>query len=134
MVLHGPGPPAVGTIEQCQRECLSYDKAMVFNAKYDLEDSYDFDGMRKGHKDFKDLCDRLHIAVKSNYPNYLLLSNESCLRCEKCTYPESGCRMSDVLFPALEGFGVNVSELASLSKIRYINGENTVTYFGMLLV
>ena len=31
---------------------------------------------------------------------------------------------------SLEAYGVNVSELASASGMKYINGQNTVTYFG----
>lgn len=32
-------PPAVGTVDECREKCLEYDMALVFNAKYDLEDS-----------------------------------------------------------------------------------------------
>ena len=34
---------------------------------------------------------------------------------------------------SLEAYGVSVSQLAELSGMRYINGENTVTYFGAVL-
>ena len=30
-------------------------------------------------------------------------------------------------------YGINVSELAASSGMKYINGQNTVTYFGALL-
>lgn len=63
----------------------------------------------------------------------LLLSNEGCNRCSHCTYPSAACRNPEMLFPSLEGFGINVFMLAKTADLKYMNGENTVTYFGMLL-
>ena len=42
-------PPAVGTVEECRARCLRYASAMVFNAVYPLEDSFDYEGMQRGH-------------------------------------------------------------------------------------
>lgn len=126
-------PPAVGTVEECQAQCLQYQTAMVFNAVYPLEDSFDYEGMMQGHSDFKDLCDRLYELVKPRLHKFLLLSNEGCKRCKICTYPLAPCRQPERLFPSLEGFGIHVAKLASCADIQYVNGTNTVTYFGMLL-
>ena len=54
-------PPAVGTVDECRARCLQYTSAMVFNAVYPLEDSFDYEGMRRGHRAFKALCDRLYV-------------------------------------------------------------------------
>lgn len=126
-------PPAVGTVSQCRERCLQYENAMVFNCVYPLEDSFDYESMREGHAQFKKLCDRLYEAVRPRYDSFILLSNEGCNRCETCTYPNAACRMPDKLFPSLEGFGIHVTKLAVSAGIHYINGANTVTYFGMLL-
>lgn len=50
-------PPAVGTVKECQTQCLKYETAMVFNSVYPLKDSFDYEGMMQGHSAFKDLCD-----------------------------------------------------------------------------
>lgn len=126
-------PPAVGTVEECRARCLAYKTAMVFNAVYPLEDSFDYEGMMRGHSAFKDLCDRLYVLAKPQLCQFLLLSNEGCNRCKNCTYPSAPCRKPELLFPSLEGFGINVSNLANRASIKYKNGENTVTYFGILL-
>lgn len=125
-------PPAVGTVSQCREKCLKYDMALVFNAKYDLEDSFDYEGMVRGHKEFKKVCDRLAGIARNSLHDFLLFSNESCTRCDKCTYPEP-CRFPETLFPSVESFGIMVNMLAKSANINYINGENTVTYFGALL-
>lgn len=126
-------PPAVGTVEECRARCLSYKTAMVFNAVYPLEDSFDYEGMMQGHGTFKDLCDRLYELVKPQLYEFLLLSNEGCKRCKICTYPSTPCRHPERLFPSLEGFGIHVAQLADRANVKYVNGTNTVTYFGMLL-
>ena len=43
------------------------------------------------------------------------------------------CRHPELAMPSLETYGINVSELAASSGMKYINGQNTVTYFGALL-
>ena len=126
-------PPAVGTVEQCRARCLAYAHAMVFSAVYPLDDPFDYEGMQAGHRAFKELCDRLYVLAKPAVPAFLLLSNEGCLRCKPCTFPHAACRMPETLFPSLEGFGIQVSELAARAGIAYTNGPGTVTYFGMLL-
>lgn len=126
-------PPAVGTVDQCKEQCLQYERAMVFSGVYPLEDSFDYEGMIKGHRAFKDLCDRLYLRIKTELSSFFILSNEGCCRCSHCTYPSAACRNPEMLFPSLEGFGINVIKLAQSADIPYHNGEKTVTYFGMLL-
>ena len=122
-------PPAVGSPEKCRADCLRYDRALVFSAVYPLEDSFDYDGMTAGHRRFKEVCDALYAHLA---PPFLLLSNEGCRRCAACTYPDAPCRFPEMLFPSVEGYGILVSELAKSAGIRYTNGANTVTYFGMV--
>ena len=122
-------PPAVGTFEKCKGKCLAYAKALVFASAYPLEDSFDFEGMREGHHAFKEVCDRLYGMLK---PPFLLFSNEGCIRCAQCTYPEAPCRFPEKLFPSLEGYGILVNDLAKAAGIPYRYGECSVTYFGMV--
>jgi predicted metal-binding protein len=126
-------PPAVGTVAQCKERCRQYSTALVFCAVYNLEDSFDYDAMVSGHREFKKLCDRLYALVKEDHMDFLLLSNEGCIRCKACSYPDSPCRMPQLLFPSLEGYGINVMRLAEKADVAYNNGQNTVTYFGMVL-
>ncbi len=122
-------PPAVGTCDECRAELLRYPRALVFAARYPLEDSFDFEGMAEGHREFKAVCDRLYERLEKPY---LLLSNEGCKRCKTCTYPQAPCCFPDKLFPSLEGYGMLVNKLAKSAGIPYIGGPNTVSYFGMV--
>jgi predicted metal-binding protein len=125
-------PPAFGTVSECAERLKKYGEAMIFSRKYDLDDSFDFEGMTAGAKDFHAAAERLWQRVKTDLPEGLLMANEGCVKCEKCTYPDAPCRFPDSLHPSLEGYGFMVSEVAAQAGINYINGANTVTYFGAL--
>nr|WP_305142352.1 DUF2284 domain-containing protein [uncultured Acetatifactor sp.] len=43
------------------------------------------------------------------------------------------CRFPDMAISSLEAHGINVSRLAAECGMKYINGQNTVTYFGAVL-
>lgn len=122
-------PPAMGTIEECLDRCRSYDHMLLFTGKYELEDSFDYEGMIEGKKTFQAMVEAVATDVRVIDKNTLILSGGGCGRCKTCTYPEAPCRFPETLFPALEGAGFNVSELAKKAGIRYINGADTVTYF-----
>lgn len=126
-------PPAVGTIEECKSRVSQYEKMLLFSVKYDLEDSFDIDGMQKAMLSFKDRVDVFDEKLQKILTDYLLLSNEGCGRCRKCTYPDSPCRFPKKLHHSIEGYGFNVYELSQAAGLKYNNGENTVTFFGGLL-
>ena len=126
-------PPSFGTVEECKNRVRGFKKAVLFNAVYQLEDSFDIEGMDDARIEFKKLCEKIHKALSDEYPDHILLANGGCSICEECTYPDAPCRFPDVAFQALEGYGVNVSELAKQAGIKYINGKDTVTYFAMIL-
>ena len=126
-------PPHHGTVEECRERCLGYEHAMVFQTVYKIEDSFDYEGMLEAGHEFKKVTERLYAAVKPELSRFLLLSNEGCGRCETCTCPDAPCRFPEKLFPAVEGYGIYVNKLAESAGLKYINGKNTVTYFGMLL-
>lgn len=126
-------PPAVGTLEECRERVSRYDKFLLLSKVYSLEDSFDFEGMVAGLKHFRELADSLHRAIEGKGLEFLLLSNEGCGRCSRCTYPEEPCRFPDLLHHSLEGYGFHVSELAQAAGMRYNNGVNQVTFFGALL-
>ncbi len=125
-------PPAVGTLEECLARVQIYDSMLLFSCKYDLEDSFDYEGMMAGMQQFREMAAALNATLSFQLSDFLLLANEGCGKCKSCTYPNAPCRFPDTLHPSLESYGFMVSELASLAGIRYINGQNTVTYFGGL--
>ena len=125
-------PPAVGSVEECRKRIQQYEKMLVFTGKYQLEDSFDYEGMMAGAKEFRCSCRAFDQELKARFRQFLLFSNEGCDLCPACTYPTQPCRFPDRVHGSLEGNGIFVNELAQLAGVRYNNGANTVTYFGAL--
>lgn len=126
-------PPAVGTLDECRERISRYTHMLLFNGKYALSDSFDFEGMQEASKAFKKSVDALEKAFGGQTEDYLILSNEGCGRCGVCTYPHAPCRFPRTLHHSIEGYGFIVSELAKAAGLHYVNGSDTVTYFGALL-
>ena len=126
-------PPGVGTLEECQSRIQKYENLFVFTTVHPLEDSYDFDGMMEGKEKHCQICPNVAGLFRQNYEDLLILSAEGCNRCTSCTYPDAPCRFPDTLYPSIESYGVEVNRLAKTAGINYINGVNTVTYFGCII-
>jgi predicted metal-binding protein len=129
-------PPDVGDIHELISRAKQYENIMVFQTIGQLEDSFDFEGMEEAAVKHNELT--LIIAEKirgiKELNNSLLLGAGACNVCPRCTKPDSlPCAFPHKAIPSLEAYGVAVSELAKVSGLKYINGENTVTYFGGVL-
>lgn len=126
-------PPGVGTYEECKSRILKYGHVFVFTTLHELEDSYDFEGMMEGKAKHCSLCPPIANLFQKEYTDVLILSAEGCNRCQTCTYPDAPCRFPDTLYPSIESYCVEVNQLAKTAGIHYINGADTVTYFGCIL-
>ena len=126
-------PPAVGSLEECKERVLLFKYLHLFSKVYVVEDFMDMSGFLEAMKDFKVIARALDKKLRGKLEPMQILSNESCDRCKTCTYPDEPCRFPDELHHSIEGYGFYVSELAELAGIKYMNGENTVTFFGAVL-
>ena len=128
-------PPDVGDIEALMAEVGKYDYALVYQTVSELEDSYDFEGMVAARKRTYPLAQSLReVFADAGISHVLHLGAGGCGVCEVCAKKTGEpCRFPEKAMPSLEAYGVNVSALARASDMKYINGQNTVTYFGAVL-
>ena len=122
-------PPAIGPMEILKEKILSFSHAFVFTTKSDLEDSFDYEGMLRASENHNKITQEVHDKFGKTNPVY---GAGACRICETCAYPEA-CRFPDRVFISIEANGINVTELSRSGGVRYNNGENTVTYFSMVL-
>ena len=74
------------------------------------------------------------FLCKNEFPDTLVLGAGGCCVCKRCGAADNiPCRFPDKAVAALESYSINVSKLASACDMKYINGVNTVTYFGGVL-
>lgn len=128
-------PPDAGDIDALMNEAKSYQKALVYQTVGTLEDSYDFEGMMEAARLHNELSRALAKWFATlPFAKKLHLGAGGCHMCGVCAKrTNEPCRHPELAMPSLETYGINVSELAASSGMKYINGQNTVTYFGALL-
>lgn len=124
-------PPAVGTLEQLKAKYGAYKYAFVFTTKHDVEDSFDIEGMFAARKVHEKIESKIYPLTE--FADCSILGAGGCSICEKCAYPDAPCRFPKKAKPSVEACGINVVNLAATCGINYINGENTVTYFSVVL-
>ena len=128
-------PPSVGPIDELITEAKAFPYAIVYQTVGGIEDSYDFEGMMEvaasHNRNTRTFIERTAKVWKGDF---LHLSAGGCHYCERCAKrDEEPCRFPDKALASLEAYGVAVSQLAPRVGMKYINGVNTVTYFGMCL-
>ncbi|GHT98288.1 hypothetical protein FACS1894142_4420 [Spirochaetia bacterium] len=122
-------PPAVGTLEGQQKKITAFKNAFVFTTKYDLEDSFDFEGMQQAGDIHNQLTREMHERFGKTNP---VFGAGGCRVCQTCAYPEP-CRFPEKVYSSIEAAGINVTDLSRAAGVQYNNGPNTVTFFSMLL-
>lgn len=128
-------PPNIGPIEELMEQVRRYPRALLYQTISEIEDSYDLEGMFAAGANHAQVSQRLQremVALAGN--PFLHLTCGGCHLCETCA-KRSGepCRFPDKALPSLEGYGVDVYNTTKNTPLKYINGQNTVTYFGMIL-
>ena len=128
-------PPDVGEIETLMKEVEKYDYALVYQTVTELEDSFDFEGMVAAKKRTYPLAQSLRkVFADAGISRVLHLGAGGCGVCTTCAKQTGDpCRFPEKALPSLEAYGVNVSMLAKAAEMKYINGQDTVTYFGAVL-
>ncbi|MEG1879726.1 MAG: DUF2284 domain-containing protein [Oscillospiraceae bacterium] len=127
-------PPHVGNTEELIAKAKKYKKILVFQKIYAIEDSFDIEGMFEGNNDFRRVLEMVRDFSKTVDSDCLMLGAGGCKICDTCAIIENApCRFPERAMPSLESYSIQVSSLAKECGMNYINGQNTVTYFGAIL-
>ena len=128
-------PPDAGTIEELMNRAKRYSHALVFQSIHQLEDSFDIEGMHEASVRHNRLVQAVYSAAKAEHPGCLVLGAGRLRRLLSAAPSRTA---NPAVFPekavvSLEACGVDVAQLAKVAGLKYINGANTVTYFGAVL-
>lgn len=128
-------PPHVGGVNELIEKAKSYQKALVFQTVSDLKDSYDIEGMKSAAVNHSKVGERINEEIKEQYNHYLQLTAGGCTVCKTCEVViDEPCKFPEKAISSLEAYCMNVALLAKRCDMNYINGQNTVTYFGVFLL
>ena len=127
-------PPRVGNTKELIAKAKTFKNILVFQKIYQLEDSFDVEGMQESSRNFQKLIRDVHTRCKQADFQFLLLGAGGCRFCEECAaVSDEPCRFPEEKIASLESYSIQVSSLAEACGMKYINGANTVTYFGGIL-
>ncbi len=124
-------PPGCGDASYLFSQISAKNQGVVFQYTGMLDDSFDIEGMQAAWI----LFSRMASSLKQEFSPHgaLVFGAGGCHLCDSCTYPAAPCRFPDKNTAAVEACGINVSELCALAGLNYINGQNTVTYSGLIV-
>ena len=128
-------PPDVGEIDKLIAEAKGYSHGLVYQTVSRLEDGYDFEGMIEAGNIHNQLAHEIRKALSSEaFSKVLHLGAGGCRLCKVCAKKTNeSCRFPALAMRSLEAYGIHVSKLAESAGMKYINGQDTVTYFGVVL-
>lgn len=126
-------PPACGSIEHCEKRIHAYSEGVLVQTTTQLDDEFDFEGIKNAAKLHKDRFETLVRQVRSMHPNCLPLSAGACTRCVKCTYPDKPCRYPTKRLSSMEAYGLFVSDVCVKSGLKYNYGPKTISYSSCIL-
>ncbi len=129
-------PPDIGGIDDLIESAKRYKYALVFQTVSNLLDSFDVEGMEEALRKHREVTAKIGEALRQRGCGDMLeLSAGGCTLCQPCAKRTGEpCRHPGQAVPSLEAYGMYVAKMASLCGMNYINGKNTVTYFGAFLV
>ena len=129
-------PPAIGEPDALIEKLHTYDFAVLYQTIGEIEDSFDIEGMGEIGQRHKVVSRQIHEAVTQQMAGetFLHLANGGCDLCARCGKLDNiPCRFPDKVLAPMEGYCIDVYRTAKGTDLKYINGENTVTYFGIML-
>ena len=128
-------PPAVGPFEELKNQVLAFEQGLVVQTVYQMEDSFDYEGMMNAASIHDDIYRRILSHVKQNrlVDPFLPLNAGVCRFCENCTYPDKDCLYPADALASIEAYGIDVTALVTTCGIPYNNGVASVSYVGMVL-
>ena len=126
-------PPAVGSVESCKKRCLEYEDAFLFTTIAEVSDIENMDEMLSTRSEHENITAQVAELMRDESEKVYVLSTEACSRCKKCTYPSAPCRHPDKMFPCVESHGIVVTDIAEKYGISFLNGNNVVTWFSIIL-
>lgn len=125
-------PPEIGEIDVLIAQLKRYSHALIYQTVTAIEDSFDFEGMQAAGDAHAQLSRRME-TVFPDIP-HLHLSCGGCRLCERCAKAdELPCRHPDLALASMEGYGIDVYQTVKNTPLRYNNGPDTVTFFGVVL-
>ena len=127
-------PPGVGTVEECKKKCLGYEKALLISTLTEVSDIGDLDATLATRREHEDITDQVGDILRENGVQPFILSTEACAICGRCAILDGKpCRHPEKMHPCVESQGINIIPTLEENGLEFQYGQNTVTWVSLLL-
>lgn len=129
-------PPAVGSIDELKEKASKFKQGLLFQTVYQLEDSFDYEGMQEGIKEHTKILRQVLDNIKSTgvFVETLPLNVGPCTYCGRCASLDGQeCRFPEEAVSSVEAYGIDVMALEKSCGMSYNNGKNTISCISLIL-
>ena len=126
-------PPAVGSVEQCRKKCLSHENCLMIATIVEVGDIADIEETLATRPDHEQITAEVRELMRAQGVEPYILSTEACAVCERCAYLDGQpCRHPEHMHPCVESHGINVIPVLENCGIEFRFGANVVTWVSLL--
>lgn len=127
-------PPAVGSVEECKKKCLSYQNCLLISTITEVADISDVRATLDTRHDHEKITNQVRDVMREMGVQPYILSTESCAICTRCAYLDGlPCRMPGRMHPCVESHGINIIPTLERLGLNFQYGSNVVTWVSLLL-
>lgn len=127
-------PPGVGTVEECRKKCLGYNKCLLISTVTEVADISDLQGTLATRTDHEAITDQVGELLRALGAEPYILSTEACAICKRCAYLDGlPCRFPEKMHPCVESQGINIIPTLEENGLDFQYGSNVVTWVSLLL-
>ena len=126
-------PPAVGSVEDCQGKCRSYNSCLMISTITEVADISDITGTLATRADHEAVTNEVRELLRQQGIEPYVLSTEACAHCQRCAWLDGQpCRYPERMHPCVESHGINIIPVLDRYGLTFQYGENVVTWFSLL--
>ena len=126
-------PPAVGTVEDCQKKCFAFSDCLMIATITEVADIADIEDSLSTRGEHERLTNEIADLLRRQGIAPYILSTEACAECERCAYLDGlPCRHPDRMHPCVESHGINLIPVLEKNGLDFQYGSNIVTWFSLL--
>ena len=125
-------PPYCGTLEECEANMRRFSSGILVQTVGTTEKAIDTKAYRRTETKHLEAFWKLCGEIRAARPNALCLGSGGCRICKKCAWPDP-CRFPEKAYPAMEAYGLFVTEVCRDHGLSYHHGERTITYTACVL-
>lgn len=129
-------PPAVGSIDTLKEKASTFKQGLLFQTVYQLEDSFDIEGMQEGTAEHTKILRKVVNNIRSTgvFKEFLPLNIGPCTYCGRCSFLDvQDCRFPEKAIASVEAYGIDVMALEKSCGMSYNNGKNTLSCVSLIL-